>query len=479
MRFFNTLSFILIFIIGTFYISCTDNETISDNKGLTFSQDTLSFDTIFTGVTTSTAWLKVYNNNKKPLNISEVSLLSSGNSGFRINLDGENAGVFRDVVIPAGDSLFLFVALTPKVPGQKSEVLEDAIVFKTDEGIKRIILKAVSLNAIKWKSKIISRDTIIENDLPIIVYDSLVVSPGVTLTIRPGATFYMHNSSKVIVHGRISANGESSLPVTFRGDRLEYMLEYFPYDYNPGQWHFIHLTESSYGNTFNHVKIRGAYYGIVAESSSPDSTKFTMTNSVVHNFVYSALWSINSKISISNTELSNSGSYTVCLIGGRSVFTHCTLTNYMNSGLIVRDGPVLVLANATVDSLKRVKNYPLHASFRNSIIYGTDTEEVGLALTENNQYQPDILFESCMIRTKTNLGSLAKDCIYPDKPGFRKLGTYNEKYIYDFRPDSISPAIDKADRKYSESLPFDLYGVSRLSDKAPDIGAYEYTERVN
>jgi len=178
MRFLNTLSFILAFIIGTLYTSCTGNDVASDNKGLTFSQDTLSFDTIFTGVTTSTAWIKVYNNDKKPLNINEVSLLSSGNSGFRINLDGENAGIFRNVIIPAGDSLFLFVALTPGVPSQMAEMLEDAIVFKTDIGIKQITLKAVSLNAVKWKSKIINKDTIIENNLPIIVYDSLVVMPG-------------------------------------------------------------------------------------------------------------------------------------------------------------------------------------------------------------------------------------------------------------------------------------------------------------
>jgi len=289
----------------------------------------------------------------------------------------------------------------------------------------------------------------------------------------------MHNSAKVIVHGKINAIGQAELPITFRGDRLEYMLEYFPYEYNPGQWHYIHLTESSYGNTFNHVNIRGAYYGIVAESLDADTTKFVMTNSVVHNFVYSALWTINSKIFVYNSQISNSGGYTVCQIGGKSVFTHCTLTNYMNSGLIVRDGPLLVLANSTVDSLKRVTNYPLQANFINTIIYGTDSEEVGLALSEKNPFQPEISFESCMIRTKTNLGDLANNCIFPDKAGFRKLGLYKEKYIYDFRPDSISPAIDKADRRYSESLPFDLYGVSRLSDKAPDIGAYEYTERVN
>jgi len=325
-------------LCGIIFSGCTEDDFTSDKGELAFSQDTLSFDTIFSSIGSTTAWLKVVNNDNQDITISKVSLESGGESGFRMNLDGENGTVFTDIVIPTHDSLFLFVELTSHLQNTDKPVfLEDAVVFETKTGRQKIVLEAWSWDAIIWRGKIINSDTTLTASKPYIVYDSLVVGENATLTILEGVTMHMHDASKVVVRGTIKAKGSQSAPVIFRGDRLDYILTDFPYDFNPGQWHYIQLAQTSFNNEFDNVRIRGGYYGIVADSSSLERPKMTMTNTVMHNFVYSCLWSFNSQVIIANSELSNSGGYTVCIIGGKAEFTHCTLANYQR--LITREGP--------------------------------------------------------------------------------------------------------------------------------------------
>lgn len=467
------LLFSLFLIAAISFSGCTEDNIFEGKNGLSFSQDTVSFDTLFSTIGSSTAWLKVINNDNKALTISSVRLKSGGESGFQINLDGENALSFSNIVIPAHDSLFLFIQLKSFTQNSdKPKFIEDAVLFETELGFKQIVLEAWSWDAIIWKGKTIKSDTTITSVKPYIIYDSLVVAANATLNIQEGTTFHMHDGSKIIVRGTIKAKGSQSAPVTFRGDRLEYILKDFPYEYNPGQWHYIQLTSGSFGNEFDQVRIRGGYYGIVADSSSLDFPKFTMTNTVIHNFVYTGLWSQNCNYTVSNSEISNSGSYTVCLIGGKYVFTHCTLANH--TGLVTRDGPLLVLANYTVDSLKNEIPWPLDATFRNSIIYGSVTEEIGLAISSDQSIGSSLYFKNCLIRTKSDLSTISSDCLFNKTPNFLKLGIPKDKYAFDFRVDSISPALGKAAKEFSIPLPTDMYGVDRLTDDAPDIGAYEF-----
>jgi hypothetical protein len=129
-----------------------------------------------------------------------------------------------------------------------------------------------------------------------------------------------------------------------------------------------------------------------------------------------------------------------------------------------------------LDSLDKEIPYPLQAEFRNCIIYGSQSEELGLALSENEAIAKDLLFKNCMLRTKMNLGTLADQCIYPSSPGFLKTGGLLNDYVSDYRLDSLSPARNKADDDFSVSLEFlyDLNGRSRNADEGPDLGAYEF-----
>jgi hypothetical protein len=477
MRYFLTFFIAFTVLSGLLFSGCSDDDYSTGKGGLSFSQDTLSFDTIFSGVGSTTAWLKVRNTHNQPVTITNVKLKSGGETGFRINLDGENGKEFNNVVIPAHDSLFLFIAITaPTRNSDKPVFLEDAVLFETEYGSQQIVLEAWSWDAVIWRGKTISSDTILTSIKPYIIYDSLVVAKNATLTILDGVTFYMHDASRIVVRGVVKAKGSQFAPVTFRGDRLDYVIPDLPYDFYPAQWHFIELANTSFNNVFDYVHIRGGYYGLIADSSSIEETKFTMTNSVVHNSYYSCLWSFNNQFSVANSEFTNSGSYTVCVVGGKAVFTHCSIANYMsyNINFVTRDGPTLVLANYTVDSLKNEHPWPLSSAFRNCIVYGSAVEELGFGISSNKNILSDISFVNCMLKTKTDLTGLAVDCIYPQKPGFLKLGADSVKYVFDFRIDSVSPARGKASRTFSALYPYDMNGVSRNDADGPDIGAYEF-----
>lgn len=471
-------SIVFLLLLVSLLGGCNDEE-VAGQAHVRFSVDTLTFDTLFSGIGSTTAWVMVYNTDNKPALINKVSLLSGGTTGFRFNLDGNPGPLLTDIRIPAGDSLFLFVELTSSEQGSPLPIrLEDALVFESGANTQTLPLQAWSWDAIRWNGKTILSDTTLTAQRPILLYDSLVVAENVTLSLQEGTTLYMHDGARVLVYGRLDAKGSLGKPVTFRGDRLDDVFPGLPYAYYPGQWYYIQLKASSFDNVLDHVYINGGYYGLIADSSSTDRLKLTLTNAVVQNHVYNSLFSVCNKLEVANTVLANSGEYTVFLLGGDALFTHCTLANHIN--LISRDGPALVLANALVDEQKKEVHYPLQATFRNCIIAGSQTEEIGLALTENLAVSADILFTHSLLRTTTLPTYMQDSCSkVTSSVRFFSLGEAADQYVFNFRIDTLSPARNLGSRAYALDHPVDLAGQSRLLDQAPDAGAYEASTKTN
>ena len=83
------MRFLLLSFIGLFIVVLTacieDDFTTSPSDILTFSKDTVTFDTVFTDLGTPTARLQVYNKAKKSINISEIRFQKE-NSNFQFNV---------------------------------------------------------------------------------------------------------------------------------------------------------------------------------------------------------------------------------------------------------------------------------------------------------------------------------------------------------------------------------------------------------
>ncbi len=402
--------------------------------------------------------------------ISKIGLKTQGNSGFRLSVDGLSSLSYSEVELPPRDSLYLFVEITATLQGVADPVLiEDAVYFVTNGHQQEIVLQAYAQDALIWKGKRIEQDTVLKAELPYLIYDSLVIDPGVVLNIDPGVRLHFHDEASMVVYGSIKAKGNVDNPVIFRGDRLDKLFVDFPYEYYPGQWYGIYLDKESYGNEFDWVEIRGAYYGIIADSSSLEQRKLEISNSQIFNMVYSNLYCIHSNVRVYNSLLANSGSYTLLLLGGDIEFIHCTIANYQR--LVNRDGPALALANFLGEEGKPPVYYPLNkADFINSIIYGSQLDELGLGIAEESAHA--FFFRNCLIRNSAELAAeYAEACIYNEDPVFISIG---KEYIYDFRIDTLSAAIDRGLESYALTIPFDLDGNSRTTDLAPDLGAYEW-----
>ena len=99
----------LTFFVGG--VSCVrEDELLKESDiQLTFSCDTLTFDTVFTTLGSTTRQVKVYNHGKKTVRFKAVGLRGGHGSRFRTNIDGDTSMWVQNLEIAAGDSCFIFV----------------------------------------------------------------------------------------------------------------------------------------------------------------------------------------------------------------------------------------------------------------------------------------------------------------------------------------------------------------------------------
>ena len=483
-------------------VGCNDleNYSVSPNHHLSFSADTLSFDTVFTTVGSTTGHFMIYNKNDEALKISKILLASGGRSGFRINVDGRKGDNFSDIPIWKKDSLFVAVEVTVDPNDDNSPfVIYDSVVFTTNGTVQSVLLEAYGQNAhIIRGGTTIESDRTLTSERPYLVYDSIMIPEGVTVNIDKGALFYMHKDAKWVIKGTIKTNGTQEEPVTFRGDRLRNLTETISYDKVSAQWNGLFFGASSFENELNYTMIRNGISGLTFEESTPDNKKMEINNSQITNMDGNVLSAVNCHIEASNTELSNASNHLLVLSGGKYLFNHCTMANYMPPAMIsklkTRMSPTLTL----VDTLQPLSQ----AYFNNCIIDGSffpDTTQkysgeimfiTDDANLDGNDGQFNYRFNNCVIKTTKVENERFIENIYlrknadTDSVKFiksneRSLSEEKEyDYLFDFRLANESPAIGKADRSISEQYPADRFGVNRLmSEYGPSIGAYEYVRQ--
>ena len=119
--------------------SCINDDFDTTGTGLlTFSTDTVAFDTVMTGQGTATKQFVIYNKSDKQVRISSLKVagLASG-AKFYLNVDGEKGSEFRDVEIRGKDSIYVFVEayLNENTTSELNHVLDriDNIVNKKNK----------------------------------------------------------------------------------------------------------------------------------------------------------------------------------------------------------------------------------------------------------------------------------------------------------------------------------------------------------
>lgn len=473
----NIFYIILILLLA---LSCEDDEILTNKSAkLSFSADTIKFDTVFTGIGSATKRMKVYNRNNQPVNISSIQLAKGQQSQFSMNVDGESAIEIRNKELPANDSIFVFVEVNID-PAADDMIENDSIVFQTNGNIQAIKTVAFGRNVELIDGKTIDTRTW-TTEKPYLIYNSSFVDTLETLTINAGTEIYFHKGASLFVLGTLNVNGSKAQPVTFQGDRLEPF-----YEDKPGQWGDyttlengatyvfggIHFLPGSNNNTINYAIIKNANKGIQLDSAVGTNPALTISNTIISHMNLAGIYAQSSTIAGHNLVINNCGSHAIALtLGGAYNFNHITIANYTpyNS----RNTASVALNNYYTYNGAAYVYTMAEATFTNSIIYGDGGQNGDeIVIDQAGEDMMNYCFDHCIIKTGDDFQmdtSHFKNIIHNPPQGPRFLS----RTEYKFELDTLSPAVNAGAMEFGTMHPQDLKQNSRVADEAPDIGAYE------
>ena len=470
------------FAISIIVTSCREEKISSDPAlRLTFSADTVRFDTVFTSFGSSTRAVMVYNPNRNAVNIQSVSVSTDR---FQLNLDGENdRNRLNNIILNGGDSLFLFVRATIDPQDVNSPVfLTDSVCFLVNGNTQRIILEAYGQNVRVIRSS--SRRTQMADfrftsDKPYLIFDTLDLA-GVTV-MDAGAVLYMHDGTSLFLYGPVRARGTLEKPVRITGDRLDKLFPKVSYQKASGQWGGVYLLSAEGGvplaaDTLNYVEILSGNVGLYsysAEVSSP--RKVVISNALIHNHARYGVVLLNTDATVCNSEISNCASYCMFLSGGNSLFVHNTIASFfgypytnLNIHTTGREDVPAVYINL-IDSTStpasvRMYNNIITGARANSLVFDTIMESGFDGEFANNYLLADTIKAPWC---HDNVYAAENDTVFVNT---RYL--YKEYNYYDFRLDSISPARGIGSEKYALPYPYDRLGFPR--QPPVDAGCYQW-----
>lgn len=460
---------VLVFLTLIVYSCQKDDWNTDSNFRLGFSNDTVTFDTVFTSIGSSYRILTVRNPGNQRVLISQINLARGKSSPFRINIDGNPTESLPDLEIGANDSAYIFVRVTIDPTAQNNPFIqEDSIVFVTNGNIQSVKLLAYGQNAYFHYKTHLQGDTVFPTDKPHVFYGDFSAH-GCNVTLPAGCRLYFHNGVKfeVFSGASLTINGTLEHPVTFSSDRLDD-------DYNtiPGLWDGIRLHNGCNSCTWQYAEISNASTAVQVDSCGLVSgSGLSLHNCLINNNSDFGLYATASKITATNCQMSNCGGYVFAAENGGSYdFRNCTLARYFYGGLY----SCIYLSNYTTDtSYHKLAGHLDKAYFGNCIISGSSQDGVRFDELEGSPFH--VSFDHCLVQWDEQgdqkYASAFTGCIQNKDPLFK------EAFKNDFSLDSLSPAIDQASLELINltvpSIVLDRKGVSRLANGLPDMGAYE------
>ena len=402
------------------FIACRKDNIFTTDSGakLRFSSDTLRFDTVFTSLGSATRHIKVFNGNNKPIKIAKIGLANKTSATFNLNIDGVSGRSFTDVEIPANDSIYVFaeVTINPNAPLSTSPfVIAENLIFETNGNVQNLVLEAWGQNANYLPNRYAGGkqyvldcggSEVVWNDKkPYVIYGILGIRNG-TLRLPAGTHIYVHGGivqrdSVAYRDGilyffddaRLITEGTLDQPVIIEGDRLE--KEFVD---EPGQWTGILLDKRSTGNSLTNTIIRNSQVGIKADSAvtlSLKSCKFYNTTS-------SGLLAVHATVTADNCLFFNNLSSNVQIAyGGNYNFTYCTMASFGSKEPALYATDFFCVETNSAGQCVRGRAYPLSINVKNSIMYGSKDDELGLYNADTaNKAGFNVAFQNCIVRAK-------------------------------------------------------------------------------
>lgn len=441
--------FVLLLVTGLVFYGCRpETETLdtSPSKELTFSADTIFFDTVFTELKTVTLRLKVYNRNDKAVNIKSVYVNGvNGKYPFSFYINGRfGPNRVNNVVLQGKDSAYvLMTAFIDSKDQNNPFIIQDSLMFDVEGRSTQRNVKILAYGQdVKYlRNQYVNCDTLWTNERPIVLLDTVSVKRGCTLTLEKGTKVYGYNAAFLIVRGTLNCKGTLTEPVVFQGTRLENY-----YADVPGQWGGILVMDGAIAfidNTIVKNAFRGIQVGEVGPQPPgiPESAALRITNSYVQNIVDYGILGVKGVVTAVNNQIADCGeSGFAGLQGGNYELWHNTFGLSGNNNF-KRDGKYqLAFADHLPDArTQKLYGGKLRVKMVNNLVWGSEQDEIAFGKKEVAEFDYDTLFFYNFIRSrqpsffsqgKANKGNQ----VFP--ANFRFLNTFK----YDLAPDTLGSA---------------------------------------
>ncbi|MBO4751263.1 MAG: hypothetical protein J5526_00740 [Bacteroidales bacterium] len=421
-------------------VSCVrEDELLKESDiQLRFSCDTLTFDTVFTTLGSTTRQVKIYNHGKKTVRLKAIGLRGGYSSRFRTNIDGDTSMRVQNLEIAAGDSCFIFVRVNVN-PNSQTEpfLVQDFIDLQYEHtggvGSKSIVLTAYGRNAVYHNPQAGRSYSVIDCDnwnhqLPHVIIGQAVVDSATTLTLTAGDELYFAPDATLWVYncGTLKVQGTEEQPVLFTSLRQDEW-----YRGLPGQWNAIWLSAGSQDNEIDHAYIENGTIGIIVDTNVNSNPTLRLSNTVIMHQATAGIVAQGTWVEADNVLVADCGTAAVAMqYGGRGSFRNATLANYWRYS--ARKMPELVLNNwyMSSDGAEILRDLG-HVEFENCIIYGN---YVGGEVLEDKADGAlfDVHFAGCLVKGLEQLRyATATECVDED-PMFKDI----EEHDYQLKEES-------------------------------------------
>ncbi len=449
----------LIFIIISLN-ACKRDKGIEFNPAykLSFSTDSILFDTVFTSVGSTFRTLKVFNTAKANIEISEIKLVGGANSQFKININGNAVSSVSKLRVNAKDSIYIFIkALINPNQANAPFIVQDTLEFLSNGNLQKIPVIAYGQNAVYFNNTELTTDYTFKKGIPYLIFNQLTIGRNSKANIQPGAKLFFHNGASLTVLGSLKANGTKQDSINFTSDRLERL-----YKDEPGQWRGLHFKKTSDDNSLNYCLIKNAVVGIRVDSlSNTAQPKLLLTNTIIKNHTIAGVLGYTATITAINNLIYNCGKYTFLgLYGGDYSFYQNTIVNYNYN--FIRNEPSVAFSDNLEDNTNRFA--ALNLVMYNNIIWGSLENELQLNRGGNLAY--NILFMKNVIKTSTlqDANNSNQDPLFID--------SQKENYQLSDNSTALNKGFDLSSNPYFQTfLKTDLKGKSRTFPS--EIGCYE------
>ena len=455
------LQFLLLSLIICFCYFCTPKEELissSFEDRLTFSLDTLRFDTLISTLKSTTKRLTLKNPNKNAVKVDRIDLENQKNSTYVLYINGVKTNYIENQVINGNDSLLILVEVDLKQTKQDEPILiSEKINFFTNGNHQSVILEtwAQDVNFI-GKTTIDNNETF-DSPKPYYLTDTLSVKQDVSLTLAAGTRIYANKNALIVLDGSLIANGTPDQRIELRNARLEKN-----YSHAPGQWGGILAKENAKVELY-HTTIRNAEKGIRWKNKNTGA-KLYLNACIIQNMTEHGLDLENVDSELRNSLLNNCGNNVLLASGGNHKITHCTFANYGLERLEYTSASVKFRDFILKENDEHIKT-SLAAEIKNSILVSVIGNGFDLDLKDKNSIL-DIKVESSVLETELTSFSEKANILLNrnDSIHFQNI----EEFNYDLDSLKISPANGVGIPSLETR---DL--LNRVRDGKPDVGAYE------